>query len=53
MERRSATEVTLRPLNLLTVTLIGTAFISAVHFVLWSMGHATFASGTGVMGLNT
>jgi membrane protease YdiL (CAAX protease family) len=51
MERRSATEVTPRPLNLLTGTLIGTVLISAVYVVLWSMGHATFASGTGVMGL--
>jgi uncharacterized protein len=51
MERRSATEIMPRPLNLLTGTLIGTALISAVYIVLWSMGHATFASGTGVMGL--
>ena len=51
MERRSATEVAPRPLNLLTGTLVGTVLISAVYLALWSMGHATLASGTGVMGL--
>ena len=51
MERRSATEVAPRPLNLLTGTLIGAALISAVYVVLWAIGHATFASGTGIMGL--
>jgi CAAX protease family protein len=51
MERRSATEVMPHPFNLLTGALIGTALLSAVYFVLWSMGRATFAYGTGVMGL--
>jgi membrane protease YdiL (CAAX protease family) len=51
LEDRPASEIKFRADHLLGGTLLGMALISAVYLLLWSLGCATFAPGTGLADL--